>query len=147
MGFHGAFELSNMYHQEKNWMRSKVLVLLATAVSILGVRAYAHHSFAATYFEDQKITIHGKLVQFLYRNPHSFVHVDAPDDKGTMQTWAVEWGAGGQLGRQGVTRETLKPGDDVIVVGNPGRNPDDHRLRMVSIERPSDGWKWGGTFE
>jgi hypothetical protein len=111
------------------------------------VRAYAHHSFAATYFEDQKITIHGKLVQFLYRNPHSFVHVEAPDDKGQMQTWAVEWGAGGQLGRQGVTRETLKPGDDVIVVGNPGRNPDDHRLRMVSIERPSDGWKWGGTFE
>jgi hypothetical protein len=147
MAFRRALELSNMYHQEKNWMRSKVLVLLAAAVSILGVRAYAHHSFAATYFEDQKITIHGKLVQFLYRNPHSFVHVEAKDDKGEMQTWAVEWGAGGQLGRQGVTRETLKPGDDVIVVGNPGRNPDDHRLRMVSIERPSDGWKWGGTFE
>jgi Family of unknown function (DUF6152) len=127
-------------------MRSKVLMLLAAAVSILGVRAYAHHSFAATYFEDQKITIHGKLVQFLYRNPHSFVHVEAPDDKGVMQKWAVEWGAGGQLGRQGVSRETLKPGDDVIVVGNPGRDPEDHRLRMVSIERPADGWKWGGTF-
>jgi hypothetical protein len=147
MAFRRAVELSNMDGQEKNRMRSKVLALLAAAVSILGVRAYAHHSFAATYFEDQKITIHGKLVQFLYRNPHSFVHVEAKDDKGEMQTWAVEWGAGGQLGRQGVTRETLKPGDDVIVIGNPGRNPDDHRLRMVSIERPSDGWKWGGTFE
>jgi hypothetical protein len=56
-------------------------------------------------------------------------------------------GAGGQLGRQGVTRETLKPGDHVIIVGNPGRNPDDHRLRMVNITRPSDGWKWGGTFD
>jgi thiamine monophosphate kinase len=51
------------------------------------------------------------------------------------------------LGRQGVTRETLKPGDDVVVVGNPGRNPADHRLRMVNITRPADGWKWGGTFE
>jgi len=91
-------------------MKSKLLVLAAAAVSILGVRAYAHHSFAATYFEDQKVTVHGKLVQFLYRNPHSFVHVEAPDDKGEMQTWAIEWGAGGQLGRQGVTRETLKPG-------------------------------------
>jgi len=86
-------------------------------------------------------------VQFLYRNPHSFVHVEGPDDKGEMQTWAIEWGAGGQLGRQGVTRETLKPGDEVIVVGNPGRNPADHRLRMVNITRPSDDWKWGGTFE
>ena len=129
-------------------MKSKLLVLLFAAVTVLGVRAYAHHSFAATYFEDKKVTIEGDLVQFLYRNPHSFVHVESKDP-GTGETirWAVEWGAGGQLGRQGVTRETLKPGDHVVVVGNPGRNPEDHRLRMVNITRPSDGWKWGGTFE
>ena len=64
-----------------------------------------------------------------------------------MQRYAVEWGAGGQLNRQGVTRETLHPGDHVIVTGNPGRNPADHRLRMKTITRPSDGWKWGGTFD
>ena len=108
--------------------------------------ALAHHSFAATYFEDKTVTVEGDLVQFLYRNPHSFVHVEAKQPDGTTVRWAVEWGAGGQLGRQGVTRETLKPGDHVIVVGNPGRNPEDHRLRMVNITRPSDGWKWGGTF-
>ncbi|MBZ5578219.1 MAG: hypothetical protein LAP40_16780 [Acidobacteriia bacterium] len=128
-------------------MKSKLLVLLFAGVTFLGVRAYAHHSFAATYFEDKKVTVEGDLVQFLYRNPHSFVHVEVKEPDGTMTRWAVEWGAGGQLGRQGVTRETLKPGDHVIVVGNPGRNPDDHRLRMVNITRPSDGWKWGGTFE
>jgi Family of unknown function (DUF6152) len=129
-------------------MKSKLLVLLFAGVTILGVRAYAHHSFAATYFEDKKVTVEGDLVQFLYRNPHSFVHVEAKDpNTGEMVRWAVEWGAGGQLGRQGVTRETLKPGDHVVVVGNPGRNPEDHRLRMVSITRPADGWKWGGTFE
>jgi len=123
------------------------LALVAGAMVVSSGRAYAHHSFAATYFEDKTQKIEGNLVQFLYRNPHSFVHVEAPDDKGTMQRWAVEWGAGGQLGRQGVTRETLKPGDHVIIVGNPGRNPEDHRLRMVNITRPSDGWKWGGTFD
>ena len=123
------------------------LALVAGAMVVSSGRAYAHHSFAATYFEDKTQKIEGNLVQFLYRNPHSFVHVEAPDDKGTMQRWAVEWGAGGQLGRQGVTRETLKPGDHVVIVGNPGRNPEDHRLRMVNITRPSDGWKWGGTFD
>jgi hypothetical protein len=123
------------------------LVLVAGALVVSSGRAYAHHSFAATYFEDKTQKIEGNLVQFLYRNPHSFVHVEAPDEKGMMQRWAVEWGAGGQLGRQGVTRETLKPGDHVIIVGNPGRNPEDHRLRMVNITRPSDGWKWGGTFD
>ena len=129
-------------------MKRTLLALVITAGAIVsGGRALAHHSFAATYFEDKTQKVEGNLVQFLYRNPHSFVHVEGPDEKGVMQRWAIEWGAGGQLGRQGVTRETLKPGDHVIVVGNPGRNPDDHRLRMVSITRPSDGWKWGGTFD
>jgi uncharacterized protein DUF6152 len=129
-------------------MKRKMLVLMFAAATVLGIRAYAHHSFAATYFEDKKVTVEGDLVQFLYRNPHSFVHVEGKDPAtGETVRWAVEWGAGGQLGRQGVTRETLKPGDHVIVVGNPGRNPEDHRLRMVNITRPSDGWKWGGTFE
>jgi hypothetical protein len=130
-------------------VKHKLLLLSALIAGTLGVgiNAYAHHSFAATYFEDKRVTIEGDLVQFLYRNPHSFVHVEVKDANGETVRWAVEWGAGGQLGRQGVTRETLKPGDHVIIVGNPGRNPDDHRLRMVNVTRPSDGWKWGGSFD
>ena len=109
--------------------------------------AFAHHSFAATYFEDKTETVEGELVQFLFRNPHSFVHIEGKDASGNVVRYAVEWGAGLQLNRQGVTRETLKPGDHVIVTGNPGRNPEDHRLRMRTISRPADGWKWGGTFD
>ena len=67
----------------------------------------------------------------------------APDDAGQEQRWAVEWGGAGQLGGQGVTRETLKPGDVVVITGNPGRNPADHRIRMVTLRRPSDGFGWG----
>jgi hypothetical protein len=127
--------------------RAMLALVIAAAAVVSGGRAYAHHSFAATYFEDKTQKVEGKLVQFLFRNPHSFVQVEAKDDKGEVVRWAVEWGAGGQLGRQGVTRDTLKPGDQVIIVGNPGRNPEDHRLRMVNITRPSDGWKWGGSFD
>jgi hypothetical protein len=125
-----------------------MLVMLVVAMASLSVvPTHAHHSFAATYFEDKVSKIEGNLVQFLYRNPHSFVHVEAPDESGQMQRWAVEWGAGLQLGQQGVTRETLKPNDHVIIEGNPGRNAADHRLRMRSIFRPADGWKWSGTFQ
>ena len=116
-------------------------LVIAVGAFMTAAPAFAHHSFAATYFEDKKMTVEGNLVQFLFRNPHSFVEVEAPDDSGKMVRWAVEWAGGGQLGQQGVTRETLKPGDHVIVVGNPGRNPEDHRLRMVNITRPSDGFK------
>lgn len=129
-------------------MPRTLFVLLGLAlVTMAGARVHAHHSFAATYFEDQTESIEGNLVQVLFRNPHSFVHVMARDKNGRLQRYAVEWGPGGQLNRQGVTRETLHTGDHVIVTGNPGRNSDDHWLRMKTITRPSDGWKWKGTFD
>jgi hypothetical protein len=108
--------------------------------------ANAHHSFPATYLVDQTVTIEGTVVQFMFRNPHSFVHVLAPDKDGNMVRWAVEWGAGGSLSNDNINKDTLKPGDKVIVIGNPGRVAADHRLHMNSIERTSDHWKWSGTF-
>ncbi len=126
-------------------MKRRIVIALALGACLVAARAGAHHSFAATYFEDKTQMIQGTIVQFLFRNPHSFVHVEAPDDKGQMQRWAVEWAATAQLKESGVDYQSLKPGDEVIVTGNPGRNPADHRLRMQSVERPKDGWKWSGT--
>jgi hypothetical protein len=124
-------------------MKRYLVVLLAAAAIAIGAQAYAHHSFAATYLEDQSVSIEGELVQFLFRNPHSFVHVMVKEKDGSQVRYAVEWGGAGQLGGQGVTRETLKPGDFVVITGSPGRNPADNRVRMVSLRRPKDGFGWG----
>lgn len=123
----------------------KMTMLAAGLALALGVAPLAaHHSFAGTYLEDaEPMKIEGKLVAFLVRNPHSFVHVEAPDPKtGKVVRWSVEWGAAGQLQQQGVKSGTLKVGDAVVVTGSPARNAEDHRLRMRSITRPSDGWTW-----
>ena len=128
-------------------MSRRILILAMAGAFVAATPALAHHSFAATYFEDKVQKVEGDLVQFLYRNPHSFVHLQGKDENGVAQRWAIEWGAGLQLNQQGVMRDTLRVGDHVIVEGNPGRNPQDHRLRMRSILRPSDGWKWSGTFQ
>ena len=121
----------------------RTLLLIAIAAVLTASTTWAHHSFAATYETGKSIKLEGEIVQFVYRNPHSFVHVMAPDEKGQMQRWAVEWGGTGALGAQGVTRETLKPGDVVIITGPPGRNPADFRMRMVTLLRPLDGYGWG----
>ena len=126
--------------------RMLALVVAAAWAGVFVGSARAHHSFAATYFVDQNIKIEGTITQFLYRNPHSFLKVQAPDDKGQMQTWSIEWGGGAQLTQDHVTRDTLKPGDHVIVTGNPGRDPAEHRIRMHSITRTTDGWKWEGVI-
>ena len=124
-------------------MKRYLAVLLVAAASLLGAQAYAHHSFAATYLEDQMVTIEGDLVQFMFRNPHSFVHLNVKEKDGKVVRYAVEWGGTGQLGSQGVDRDTLKIGDHVIISGNPGRNPADKRVRMLSLHRPKDGFGWG----
>ena len=124
-------------------MKHRLLALIVVAAFVSGIQLYAHHSFAATYHEDQTVKIEGTLVQFQFRNPHSFVQVDAPDSKGVMQRWGVEWGGAGQLGGQGVDRYTLKAGDHIIITGNPGRTAEDHRIRMVTLKRTSDGFGWG----
>jgi len=129
-------------------MKLKLAVLLLGAGAFFAAKpVFAHHSFAGTYLEDAPpITVEGKLVQFLLRNPHSFVHVEAKDPKtGEMIRWSVEWGAAGQLAQSGVGQGSLKVGDMVKVIGSPGRNPADHRIRMRSITRPADGWNWGNN--
>jgi len=126
-------------------MKRISIVLVLVAVLAAAATAYAHHSFASTYDEGKKITVEGKLVQFLWRNPHSFVHVMAPDDKGEMQRWAVEWGGAAALGGQGVTRTSLKAGDEVVITGNPARGAENgvHRVKMNTLLRPKDGFGWG----
>ena len=124
-------------------MKRATAALFLSGALVSGSMAYGHHSFAGTYHEDELTSIEGQLVQFMYRNPHAFVHVLVPDENGEVQRWSVEWGGVTQLNRQGVNRYTLKPGDRVLVTGAPGRNPEDHRLLMRGIERPADGWTWG----
>src|SRR5690606_4130527 len=113
---------------------------------VLTHAAVAHHSFAATYDSSREATIEGEVAQFLFRNPHSMVQVLAPDETGEVRRWAIEWAGINALTGEGISRETLRIGDHVIVTGNPGRVPSDYRMRMLSIERTKDGWKWRGTF-
>lgn len=119
--------------------------VVAMSLAVLGLfaaRASAHHSFAATYLENQSVTIEGDLVAFELRNPHSFVNVMVKDANGEMVRYLVEWGSTTQL--QGkITRDTLKAGDHIIITGNPARNADDRRVRLVTLRRPKDGWSWG----
>ena len=126
-------------------MKRSLVVLLVAGACASGVRVYAHHSFAAEYLGDHEISIEGEVVRFMYRNPHSFLDVMAPEPgKKTMAHWVIEWNAGGMLGKHGVRHETLKPGDRVVITGSPGRIAADHRLRLRTIARPKDGWRWEG---
>jgi hypothetical protein len=111
-----------------------------------GVTADAHHSFPATYQVSKIITIEGKVAQLLFRNPHSFLQVDAPSVSGEMQRWSLEWGGASQLTSQGVVKDTLKVGDTLIITANPSRSTEGStRALLKTARRPADGWNWGNA--
>jgi Family of unknown function (DUF6152) len=123
-------------------MRKTLLSIIAITL-LAATAAYAHHSYGATYDTKQEVRLQGKLVQFVFRNPHSFVHIEAPDQNGAQQRWAIEWAGTTQLDNSGVKRDSLRVGDEITVVGRPSRVPGEYRLLMVSLKRPLDGFTWG----
>jgi len=124
-------------------MRRYLAAVLVAGLGLIASQAHAHHSISATYMEDRTVTVEGQLVQLLFRNPHSFVHLVVRERDGSTVRYAVEWVGANQLGGQGVGRDTLKIGDRVVISGNPGRNRKDHLLRMLTLTRPKDGFDWG----
>jgi hypothetical protein len=124
--------------------RMPIMCLIAAAVVAATVTSIgAHHSASGVYALDKNVTIEGEIAQVVVRSPHSFVHVNATNDKRERVRWVLEWGSVAQLSRNGVDAKTLHVGDHVVVGGHPGRNPADHRMVLAFIERPKDGWSWG----
>ena len=125
-------------------MRTVLASACITVVALFfGTTAFAHHSLGATYDSTREIRLEGKIVQLLFRNPHTFMHIEAPDKDGKMQRWALEWRSVGSLTQQGISRDTLKDGDEVIVTMNPSRTAGDHRGVLLTLKRKSDGFGWG----
>ena len=124
-------------------MRRTVTALVIGAV-VAVAPVSAHHSFAAYYFEDQSITLEGVVQEFQLRSPHAILIFTSKDREGRTQTFSAEWGNPRRLSSQGISRETLKPGDAVVVTGSPGRVASEYKVHLKSIRRPADGWAWGG---
>jgi hypothetical protein len=118
-------------------------LLVAALATLAATAAWAHHSLGATYDDSKEIKLEGKIAQFLMRNPHSFLHIEAPDERGVMQRWSLEWRSAGSLSQAGFKRDTFQVGDEVTVTISPSRTLTDHRGVLKTLHRKSDGFGWG----
>jgi hypothetical protein len=104
-------------------MKYKLGTLIAGAVVLLivSVRLYAHHG-TASYDTSKTVTVKGTVTEFQFVNPHVLVYCDAKDDKGNVQKWQGELTSPNHLARNGWTRSSLKPGDEVTLAGFPAKS-------------------------
>lgn len=95
-------------------MRMQIRWLMVAGMLSGMAPAVAHHSTAMfDYSKDKKLN--GVIRAFQWTNPHSFIQVLVPDEKGGQQEWSVECGTPTQMSMTGWTKDSLKPGDKVTI--------------------------------
>ena len=115
---------------------SSLAAFVALGLVIAGLPAEAHHNSAPFYDDAQEVEVVGTVLRFNFRNPHSFIYIEAENENGEMVEWEVELGAAVSMSRRGWTRETIKAGDPIRAVGNPSRAPGTFGLCCAELSRP-----------
>jgi len=87
-----------------------VLLLVGAAVSL-----HAHHAFTAEFDIKKPLKLQGTLKQWEMINPHSWFHVDVREPDGKVTTWMIEGGSPNQLIRNGVTKQTIPIGTELLI--------------------------------
>ena len=105
-------------------MKTTRPIFLASWFAIVSATTpiWAHHSFAAEYDSEKRITLTGKVLSVELVNPHSWIHVQAAGPDGKMQDWACEFGPPNGLYRQGWTKKSVSVGDTITVAGSLAKN-------------------------
>jgi hypothetical protein len=112
---------------------------VAAAVALLAPALRAHHSISGVYDSSRRTTLDGTVADFQLVNPHPFLFVDVADAAGNAQRWKLEMDNRSELAAIGVTADTFKRGDRVVVTGSLARTRP-QSLYLLRLDRPADGF-------
>ena len=102
-------------------MRTSVVMVCAVLL-FGGGPLWAHHAFTSEFDAAQPIQLRGTLVRAELINPHSWFHIDVEEEDGTLTRWMIEGGTPNTLFRNGITRNSLPIGTEIIVDGYRSRD-------------------------
>jgi hypothetical protein len=94
--------------------RQVLPLLLLGALSLLSGAVGAHHSVAGQFDAEKRTTITGVVSKVDWINPHVYIHIDVPDEKGAITTWRLESLPTAMLRKAGLTSEMIKGGGQKV---------------------------------
>ena len=77
----------------------------------------AHHAFSAEFDADKPLKLEGTLKKTEWMNPHAWLHIEVKKPDGKTEVWMIEGGTPNTLMRRGISRDTLKIGEAIVVTG------------------------------
>ena len=119
------------------------------ALVVVATPVVAHHSFAAEYDANKRVTVKGIVTRIELRNPHSHVYIDVKDDKGNVTNLNFELGPPLALLISGWRTNCLNVGDEVTIDGamaKDGSNRANARMVTLPDGRRVSAGSSGGDF-
>ena len=117
----------------------RILTAIAAAATAGLIRlvlpALAHHATGPFYDPEKVVDLQGTVTRFVFRNPHAFLFIDAPDASGQNSEWQIELGAPVGLRRIGWTPDTLPVGMEVKLTGRGSRAEGSQGVCCVRMTR------------
>ncbi len=104
--------------------------------ALLSVQPSQAHHGKGIFDLDSIITVQGTVSRYVWRNPHVYVYMEAPDASGQNVEWQLEGDPTPIMSRSGWTETILKPGDQVSVGMYHDKNPGKPHGLIVSLTTP-----------
>jgi hypothetical protein len=126
-------------------MQVRTVSIFAAVIVVLGATSIdAHHSWNTVFSEDKPLVLRGTLSKVELVNPHGWIWIDVKAPDGTVTRWGIEGGPPNGLIRNGVTKDTLKVGEELVVRGY-GARDGSNLLAGVKYERADGKEFWLGN--
>lgn len=121
---------------KKALLISATLGAAVAALVLARTPAAAHHSSAPFYDDTKRVEAVGTVSRFVFRNPHSFLFINATTPTGEAVEWEIEMAAAVSMRRSGWTPETIRAGDPIKAVGQPSRAEGTYGMCCAQLTRP-----------
>jgi hypothetical protein len=117
-------------------------VAFTIGVFLIATPLLAHHG-ASEYDMTKIVSLQATVTELQFVNPHTLLTFTVKDDSGKASEWEGELPSPNLLTRRGWSRSTLKPGDQVTVIGSPAKNGE-KGMQVKKLVFP-DGHELPGT--